>query len=81
MAVKELNIHFGALADPIAKQVKSQGFKFNGKQMLIFQEQSEAILRLRFAGLLTDSMMDKVHSKLFAHIKEHIKGMMKPVKA
>jgi hypothetical protein len=70
--MKTLNIHFGALSDPIAKQVKDQGFSFNGKQMLNFQEQSEAILRLRFADILTDSMMDKAHAKLFKHIKNHV---------
>jgi len=69
------------LSDPIGKQVKSQGFQFDGKQMINFQEQSDAILKLRFAGILTDSMMDKAHVKLFGHIKKHVQGMMKPIPA
>jgi hypothetical protein len=78
--MKTLNVHFGALSDPIAKQVKTQGFSFDGKQMLSFQEQSDAILRLRFANILTDSMMDKAHAKLFKFIKQHVQSKMKPAK-
>lgn len=75
--MKTLNINFGALADPISKQIKKQGFSFDARQLVVFQEQSEAILKLRFAGILTDSMMDKAQSKLFGYIKNHIQSKIK----
>lgn len=78
--MKTLNINFGALSDPISSQLKEQGFSFDSKQLIAFQEQSEAILRLRFAGILTDSMMEKAQGKLFGYIKKHIESKMKPVK-
>jgi len=77
--MKTLNINFGALSDSIGKQIKDQGFVFDGKQVQIFQEQSDAILKLRFAGILTDSMMDKAHGKLFKLIKEHVQSKMEPI--
>lgn len=69
---KIFGIHFGALCDPISEQLKAQELKFDEKQVAIFQKHVHAITTLRFADLLTDSMLDKINKKLFRQIQAHV---------
>ncbi len=67
-----LGIHFGALADPLAKQLKSQGFLFDKKKVTHFEKLKECMTHLRFADILNDSDFRKAETKLYNKIKRHI---------
>lgn len=70
---KTIGIHFGALADPISKQLDDQGFKYAKERVDIFQMELDAITRLRFGShLLTDSIADKLYQKLHKTIVNHV---------
>ena len=70
---KKLEIHFGAIADPIATQLENQGFKFAKEKVQIFQKELDSITRLRFGShILTDSMADKCYGKLMKAITKHV---------
>jgi hypothetical protein len=70
---KKIGIGFGVLSDPISKQLKTQGFKFDAKKVKIFEDEMEAINVLRFgSNLLTDSMVDKIIPKLYKKIVAHV---------
>jgi hypothetical protein len=75
----KLNIHLGALCDSIPKQLKSQGFKFNADAALLFQKQSDALIDLKFAGILTEGEVKKGRDRLFKQIAGHVSKMNKPV--
>lgn len=69
----EIEIHFGALADPIAKQLESQGFSFAKERVEIFQKELDAITQLRFGShLLSDSMVNSLYQKLHKTIVKHV---------
>jgi hypothetical protein len=69
---KTFGIHLGALCDPIAEQLKKQGFEYDPKKAEEFQKYATAILTLRFADLLPDSVYDKINQKLFKQIQAHV---------
>ncbi len=73
MENKNIGIGFGILAEPLAKQLKKQGFKFNVEKIKYFEREREAINTLRFgSNLLTDSMVDKIIPKLYKKIIAHV---------
>jgi hypothetical protein len=70
---KNIGISFGALSQPLSKQLKSQGFKFNPDKIKTFEKEIDAINQLRFgSNLLTDSMVDKLIQKLYKKIVSHV---------
>lgn len=69
---KQLGIHFGALADPISQQLKKQGFKYKKEDVMHFEKQLDAITRLKFASLISDSIATKAYQKLYKSIEKHI---------
>jgi hypothetical protein len=78
----QVGISFGALCDPLTKQLDKQGWKYDTNQMARFEQQVNAIHTLRFADLLTDGMVDKVfvkiNKKIVAHVaKENNKKIVK----
>lgn len=73
MENKQFGLHFGALSDPISKQIEAQGFKFKKEEVQQFQEYADAIVLLRIGGLLADSHADKIKAKLYKQIVSHIK--------
>ncbi len=70
---KKIGLGFGILCEPISKQLKKQGFKFNSEKIKDFEKQVDAINTLRFgSGVITDSMMDKIGPKLYKKIVDHV---------
>jgi hypothetical protein len=69
---KQFGIHFGALSDSISKQLEKQGLKFNAKEVDQFQNDLDAIQRLRFRSILTDTTSSKCFEKLYKKILTHI---------
>lgn len=84
MENKNVGISYGIIADSLSKQLTQQGLKFDKKKMDIFEEQREALNKLRFGcGLLTDSMASKLtlklHNKVMAHVaKANNREVIKP---
>lgn len=70
---KSIGLSFGALSDPISKQLEKQGFNFTKKTVEVFEKEVDAINQLRFgSGLLTDSMVDKIIPKLYKKVVAHV---------
>ncbi len=67
-----LVVYFGAISDKLSKQLKDQKFKFNKDNVNHFEEDIEAMNRLRIRGYLTDSVADKVRAKLYKKIEKHV---------
>lgn len=69
----QVGIVYGAMCDPISKQLKKQKLKFDPKKVDLFQKEADAILRLKFGThILTDSMADKCRNKLHKAIVQHV---------
>lgn len=75
--IRTLTIQAGAFADPIGKQLKKQGFKFNKEKVKHFQQNMERITHLKFSDILSDGATEKARQKLFSQIKRHINMMNK----
>jgi len=73
MEKKELCIHFGALAEPIEKQLKDQGFKTTPENIKKFNDLNHARLMLLFNFCITDSQNDKIIKKIFNEFKKSVK--------
>lgn len=72
---KQFGLHFGALADPIAKQLKDQGFKFKKEQAAFFERLSNAATLCLFHGLMTDSQHEKARQKIVRKVAAHLKSL------
>lgn len=73
----EFGIRFGALADPLLDQIKSQGLKYNKATVERLQTCMDSLMHLRFNDLVTDSMHEKIMQKLYKKIVSHIKQQNK----
>ena len=73
--MKELKLHFGALAPSIRKQLSDQGFKFRGARISALQEKQTAIIRLYLGGIISDAEKERANKRLFKQIKEHVLEM------
>lgn len=71
--MKDLQIHFGALVPSIAEQLAKAKLKASPKDVLHWQKDADAIVRLNVRGLLTDSATRAARKKL-------VKKMAKAVK-
>jgi len=63
-----IGIHFGALCDPIKKQLKNQGYALSEKEDARFQAIADAIIMLKLHGILPDSIVYKAEQKLMKMI-------------
>jgi len=74
MENQTVGLSYGILSDPLNKQLDKQKLKYDKNKIAQFEVQRGAINTLRFSGLLTDSMVDKIlsklHKKIIAHIAE-----------
>lgn len=75
MNKKEFGIHFGALADPIEKQLEQQELKTTEKAIEDFNKLNKARLMLLFGDCLTDSMNDKIIKKIMNKLKKTVRPM------
>ena len=69
---KQLGIHFGALAEPISKQLGKQGYSFNANKVKNFEQINHAIQTLGFGAMVTDGQRNKLEKKLFKKIERHV---------
>jgi hypothetical protein len=66
-------ISMGAFADPILKQITSQGYEAKASLIASWQGDSDAVCRLRIRGVLTDTEAHKANKRLFAAISKGVK--------
>jgi len=67
-----MSLHFGALCDPIVKQLEKQGFVIPEKDGERFQMIADAITTLKLHDILPDSTVGKSHQKLMKQISNCI---------
>lgn len=65
-------IRFGILNPKIAVQIKSQGLKYDRKEVAGFERSRDAIYSLLFGGIIVESQFDKMLIKLYNKILRHV---------
>lgn len=70
---KHVKIGFGGLVEPLEKQLKEQGLKFDKVEVDEYQECNDAIFTLHLSDILTYSEVEKARQKLYKQILAHIK--------
>ena len=60
----EIGIHFGALADPISKQLNDQGFSLGEKDNERIQKIADAVTMLHLHDIIPESIVVKAHRKV-----------------
>ncbi len=69
----KIGISFSVIAPDLSKQLKQQGFKYSATQVKTFEREIEALNQLRFGScLLTDTLFDKLTTKLYKKIVSHV---------
>jgi len=63
-----IEIHFGALCDPIEKQLNRQGYSISEKDSKRFQDILHAIIMLKLNWVISDSTVLKAEQKLMRMI-------------
>lgn len=72
MASKEFNLSFGALSEPLKKQLAEQGLRMKSKYLQHFQKDADALSRLHIRGLIPDSEVRKIRQKLMKSITKKL---------
>lgn len=73
MDKKEIGIYFGALAEPIERQLEKQGLKTTPEHVKEFNALNHARLTLLFGDCITDSENDKICKKILNKLKKSVK--------
>ena len=74
MTPDTIGLHFGALCDPIAKQLEEQGVVISENDGKHFQKIADAITLLKLHRILPDSTVSKSQQKLMKQISECIQA-------
>lgn len=64
----KLSISFGALADPIKKQIEAAGLSISKREADLLQRDAEAITRCYIRGLIPDSVAERARMRLLKNI-------------
>jgi hypothetical protein len=67
--MEKIGIHFGALSQPIHKQL---GIKRIDEDLKHLQEDADAVTRLAVRGLLADSVVRKTRQKIMKEISKYL---------
>ena len=65
-----ISIYFGALCDPISKQLIAQGYSISENDSLRLQDIADAIIMLRLHRIIPDSVVHNAEQKLMKKIVE-----------
>jgi hypothetical protein len=76
--MKNISIEFGALAEPIGKQLKEQGITLLKSDTERFERIAYSITLLHLQDIIPDSVRDKSRQKLMKKISNVINGMVRP---
>lgn len=72
-----ISIEFGALAEPIRKQLKEQGITIPKFDIERFEKIAYSITFLHLQDIIPDSVRDKAREKLMKKISNVINGMVR----
>jgi hypothetical protein len=61
-------VHFGALCEPIATQVKQQGLTIEPEDASMLQYQANALVTLKIAGLVTEAECHRIQIRILKMI-------------
>ena len=80
MSAMKIGINFGALAEPIAKQLRAQGIRLRAGQArngIVGQSQrdADAITRLNVRGILSDGEARKARQRVLKHLVSSLEGV------
>lgn len=70
----EITIEFGAISDPIEKQLQEKGFTL-GMSAPKFERAADSITFLRIHGFLTDSASHSARKKLMKEIAKQARAL------
>lgn len=70
---KELALNFGALCDPVGKQLSRQGLTFDPDQAVTWQKCADAVTYLAIMGLLPDAQVRAARKRLLKAIRGSVK--------
>lgn len=73
--MEKITIHFGALADPIGKQLSKQGLSYTIKVIGEFQKDADAVTRLKWNKLIAEKEANKVRNKIYRKVKSHVQKL------
>jgi hypothetical protein len=59
-----VSLHFGALCEPLIKQLNAQGYSLSEKEALRFQDIADSIINLKLHGIIPDSVVRTSQQKL-----------------
>jgi hypothetical protein len=68
----KIGIRFGALCDSISKQVKDQGLKIPKNSAAHFQKDADAIIRLKFRGIISEGEANSAMIRLVKKIGKEV---------
>ena len=71
---QQIGFGYGALCDPLEKQANEQGYTL-GTNAEHFEKIKEALIRVMFANVLTDSQLDMAFKKLNKQVIKNLKPM------
>lgn len=72
----DVKLRFGAMSPRISEQLEAQGLQYKTDDIIHFQHDADAIVRLRVRGLLPASHVDKCFQKLHNKITSHVASVM-----
>lgn len=72
--MKTATFHFGALAEPLAEQLRRQGVSSTVVDTAL-QSDVDAITRLNVRGILSDTAADKARQKIVTMISRSLRGV------
>lgn len=70
---RRIELHFGALVPPLAKQLRAAKVKFDKGDVKVWQANADAITRLRVHGLLPDFASHAAHKRLMKKIAAKVR--------
>lgn len=70
--MSHLGISYGMMSEPIADQIKKQGYLFDEKKVEQFQKELSAMHLLRFDYLTSETLYDKLLKKLHTKVVNHV---------
>lgn len=68
----KVGIQFGALCDPIKKQLASQGLSSTPTRLGVWQRQADAVAYLAIVSLIPDGVVASARRKILRSIVQHV---------
>lgn len=74
----KIEIRYGILSDTLMSQIKSQGYKFDTKEIKRLESNRNCISELAWSGIITQCNAKKLFNKLHERVINHLNTKNKP---